>query len=53
MKEILLRLWLDDDGQDMVEYALLVSLISVGLVLAMTALQGGISTAFSEAVSAM
>ena len=53
MKETLLRLWSDDDGQDLVEYGLLVSLVSVGLIIAMGALKGGISTAFSQAVSAL
>jgi pilus assembly protein Flp/PilA len=53
MKETLLRLWSDDDGQDLVEYALLVALISVALIGAMGLLKGGISTAFSEAISAL
>jgi len=53
MKETLLRLWSDDDGQDLVEYALLVAVISVLLIGAMTSLRQGISQAFSEAVSAM
>jgi pilus assembly protein Flp/PilA len=53
MKETLRRLWLDDDGQDLVEYGLLVSLVSVALIAAMTALKGGISVAFSQAVSAL
>jgi len=53
MKETLLRLWSDDEGQDLVEYALLVALIGVALIAAMGALKTGISSAFSEAVSAM
>jgi len=53
MKETLLRLWSDDEGQDLVEYALLVGLIGVALIAAMGALKTGISSAFSEAVSAM
>jgi pilus assembly protein Flp/PilA len=53
MMETLLRLWSDDDGQDLVEYALLVALISVALIGAMGLLKGGISTAFSEAISAL
>jgi len=53
MKETLLRLWSNDEGQDLVEYALLVALIGVALIAAMTALKGGISGAFSEAVSAL
>ena len=53
MKETLLRLWSDDEGQDLVEYGLLVSLVSVALIIAMGALRGGISTAFSQATSAL
>ena len=29
MKQLLLKLWRDDDGQDMVEYALIAGLISI------------------------
>ena len=53
MKETLLRLWSDDEGQDLVEYALLCALISVALIAAMTALKGGVSSAFSAATSAL
>jgi pilus assembly protein Flp/PilA len=35
-----------EDGQDLVEYALLVSLISLGATASMKALAGGINTAF-------
>lgn len=53
MKQIFRRLWSEDEGQDLVEYALVVALVSVALIAALTALKVGISTAFSEAVSAM
>lgn len=53
MMETLRRMWSDDEGQDLVEYSLLTALVSVALILAMTALKGGISTAFSQAVSAL
>jgi Flp pilus assembly pilin Flp len=36
-----------------VEYALIVALVSVALIAALTALKGGISTAFSQATSAL
>jgi pilus assembly protein Flp/PilA len=51
MKNILLKLWRDEAGQDLVEYALLVVLISLGAVAAMTNLASGISDAFQSAVA--
>jgi len=53
MKETLLRLWSDDDGQDLVEYALAVALISVVAVTIMKSLGTDISTTFSQAASAL
>jgi pilus assembly protein Flp/PilA len=35
-----------DEGQDLVEYALVVAIIALGCVVAMGKLAGGISTAF-------
>jgi len=37
-----------EEGQDLVEYALVVALIAFGSVTAMSSLAGGINTAFSE-----
>jgi pilus assembly protein Flp/PilA len=51
MKNTLMKLWKDDQGQDLVEYALLVVLISLGAIAAMTNLASGISDAFSNAVA--
>jgi len=51
MKNALMKLWKDDQGQDLVEYALLVVLVSLGAVAAMTNLASGISDAFSNAVA--
>jgi Flp pilus assembly pilin Flp len=45
------RLWKDEEGQDLVEYALLVVLISLGCVVAMKNLASGISDAFANAVT--
>jgi pilus assembly protein Flp/PilA len=51
MKSILRRLWNDEEGQDLVEYALLVVLISLAAVAAMSNLASGISDAFSNAAA--
>ena len=50
MKNILVRLWKEEAGQDLVEYALLVVLISLAAVSAMQNLGSGISDAFQNAV---
>jgi pilus assembly protein Flp/PilA len=51
MKNVLGRLWKDEEGQDLVEYALLVVLISLAAVTAMSNLASGISDAFSNAAA--
>ena len=43
------RLWQEEEGQDLVEYGLLVVLISLFAVVAMKGLANGISDAFSNA----
>jgi Flp pilus assembly pilin Flp len=49
----LLRLWKEEQGQDLVEYALLVVLISMGALTAMHSLASAISDAFSNAAENM
>jgi pilus assembly protein Flp/PilA len=49
MKELLSRLWKEEDGQDLTEYALLVVLVALGSVAAMGSLSQAISKAFSSA----
>ena len=51
MKGLIAKLWKDEEGQDLVEYALLVVLVSLGAIAAMTNLASGISDAFSNAVA--
>jgi pilus assembly protein Flp/PilA len=51
MKNALRRLWKNAEGQDVVEYALLVGLISLGAVATMNNLASGISDAFGNAVT--
>jgi len=48
---MLKRLWQEEEGQDLVEYGLLVVLISLGAIVAMKGLASGISDAFSNAVA--
>jgi pilus assembly protein Flp/PilA len=51
LMNLMKRLWKDEEGQDLVEYALLVVLIALGAVAAMKNLASGISDAFSNAVA--
>ena len=44
-------LWNEEEGQDLVEYALLVVLISLAAIVAMKNLASGISDAFSNAAA--
>jgi pilus assembly protein Flp/PilA len=49
MKTLFRRLWQEEEGQDLVEYALLVVLIALGAIAAMKSLANAISDAFSNA----
>jgi pilus assembly protein Flp/PilA len=49
MRNLLSRLWKEEDGQDLTEYALLVVLVALGSVAAMGSLSKAISQAFSSA----
>lgn len=51
MKTTLNRLWKEEQGQDLVEYALLIVLVALGAVVAMKALASAISDAFSNAAA--
>lgn len=51
MNNLLKRLWQEEDGQDLVEYGLLVVLIGLVAVGAMSGLASGISKAFSTAAA--
>jgi pilus assembly protein Flp/PilA len=48
---LLKRLWKDEQGQDLVEYGLLLVLVSLGAVAAMGTLASAISSAFGNASS--
>ena len=49
MKNLLLRLWKDEDGQDLTEYALLLVLLALAAVGSMTGLANAINGVFSTA----
>jgi pilus assembly protein Flp/PilA len=51
MKTLLLRLWKEEEGQDLTEYALVVVLVALASVAAMSTLANAISTAFSSAAA--
>ena len=51
MKQLALRLWREEKGQDLTEYALLLVLIALASILAMRSLATAISTAYSNAAA--
>jgi pilus assembly protein Flp/PilA len=51
MTKLLKRLWQEEEGQDLVEYGLLVVLIALFAIGAMSGLATGVSTAFSKAAA--
>jgi pilus assembly protein Flp/PilA len=53
MKRFLRRLWQDEQGQDLTEYALLMVLIALAAVAAMGTLGNAINNAFSDVMNAL
>ena len=53
MKTILTRLWKEEEGQDLNEYALLVALIALGVAAVFPALANAIVLTFSDATNCM
>jgi pilus assembly protein Flp/PilA len=51
MRNLLYRLWKEEDGQDLTEYALLVVLVALGSVAAMGTLSSAIAKAFNSAAT--
>jgi pilus assembly protein Flp/PilA len=51
MKHLLLRLWREQEGQDLTEYALLLALVALGAIAAMGTLGSAINSAFQGAAS--
>ena len=48
MKSLLQSLLADESGQGLVEYALIIALVSIGLIFALGILRGKISTIFGK-----
>jgi pilus assembly protein Flp/PilA len=46
MKNILTRLWQEEEAQDLIEYALLIALIALAAVVGMSSLATAINTEF-------
>jgi pilus assembly protein Flp/PilA len=51
MKNLLMRLWHEQEGQDLTEYALLVVLLALAAIVGMKGLAGSINNVFSSAAS--
>jgi pilus assembly protein Flp/PilA len=48
MTAVLKAMWNDEAGQGFVEYALIIALVSIGLILALTVLKNSIATIFGR-----
>jgi pilus assembly protein Flp/PilA len=51
MRTVLARLWKEEEGQDLTEYALLLVLIALGSMAALSPLAGAINNVFSKAAT--
>jgi pilus assembly protein Flp/PilA len=51
MKNLMIRLWKEDEGQDLTEYALLLVLLSLAAIGTLGTLASAINSVFSEAAS--
>jgi len=51
MRKLLRRLWLEQQGQDLVEYALLLALISTSAVASLKTLANALENVFSDAAA--
>jgi pilus assembly protein Flp/PilA len=51
MKNLLTRLWQEEEGQDLTEYALLLVLIALAAIASMSTLSNAIKNTFSTAAA--
>lgn len=53
MKNLLMRLWKEEEGQDLVEYGLLVFLIALAAIASMKPLANAIQLVFNNAAASL
>lgn len=53
MVEMLNRFWKEEEGQDLVEYALIVGLVAVVIIAMFGDLRSALNTAFRKIISAL
>ena len=53
MKNLMKRLWKEEEGQDLVEYALLIVLVALALVASVKSLSSAINGVFTSASSCL
>jgi pilus assembly protein Flp/PilA len=51
MKNFMIRLWKEEEGQDLTEYALLLVLLSLAAIASLSTLANAINKAFSQAAT--
>lgn len=53
MRHLLKKLWEEDEGQDLLEYALLAALVALGVTAALKPLATAISTIFNNVLTSL
>ena len=53
MKRLLKKIFTTEEGQSLVEYALIIALVAIALVAGLGVLQGGISNTFDSIVTSL
>jgi len=51
MKNLMIRLWKEEEGQDLTEYALLLVLLSLAAIASLGALASAINSVFNKAAT--
>ncbi len=53
MMNLMMRLWKDEEGQGMVEYGLIIALISIALIIILGLMSGSLSDIFQDVIDAL